>query len=121
MLQGCYKVMKEAQIHIETSDIVKDQLIVREILVDAQKKFSLFDNSETSRVPKTIISIVEREGYGFGLGARIVNNLIIVDFSRHKSQSRVFGDVYEFITSKLFSTFSQNAKRAEENDFIPTH
>jgi hypothetical protein len=113
--------MNKAQIHIETSDVAKDQLFVREILVDAQRKFSLFDNSETSRVPGTIISTVEREHYGFGLGAGIVGKLIIVDFSRHKSPSSIFDDVYEFITAKLFLAFPQRAERADESEFIPTH
>ncbi len=111
--------MNKAQVHIESGNIANDQLLVRDIIVETRDRFKLFDNRETSRVPKTIISIVEREHYGFGLGARIVDKLIIVDFNRGKSPSPAFDDVYKFIAAKLFAAFPQNAKEANENEFIP--
>jgi hypothetical protein len=113
--------MNKGQIHIEANDVVKDELTVREILVETRDEFGLFDNSETSRVPKTILSMCEREHYGFGLGARIVDKLIIVDFNRRKSPSPVFDDIYKFITAKLFAAFPRNAKEARESEFIPIH
>src|SRR5580658_818003 len=110
--------MKKAQIHIKIDNVVKDQSIIESILAETCEKFQLFDNTKTSRVPQTIKSIVEREHYGFGFGARIVEKLIIVDFSPRNTHSPIFNDIYNFVVSKLFLAFSDRVKEANETEFI---
>ena len=62
--------MKTARIHINASELAEDRSNLKTVLVETFDRFGLFDNSETSRVPETIISIVEREHYGFGIGGK---------------------------------------------------
>ena len=59
-----------------------DEVIqVRKIMLGAATKFNLFENTPTSKVPHTILSLAEQSGYGFGLGSRISGELILVDFN----------------------------------------
>ena len=69
---------------MKATNLDADRKIVEEILLATVAKFNLFDNTSTSRVPDTIKSMVERNGYGFGLGARVVGNSIFVDFNSTK-------------------------------------
>jgi hypothetical protein len=110
--------MKNKQIHITINEISKNRTVVDRILCEAAKKYQLFDNTATSKVPNTIRSLVEREHYGFGLGARIVNELIVVDFFPHKRPSSVFNDVCKFVVDNIFLAFPNNSEEAKESAFI---
>lgn len=110
--------MENIQVHIKSIDIDNDRLIVEAILIEAAKKFNLFDNTGTSKVKHTIKSLVEREHYGFGLGARIANNLIIVDFFPRDTTSPIFKLICEFVFDKLVLSFQKNAVQAKVDEFI---
>lgn len=110
--------MEKIQIHIKIDDVVKDHQTVERILVEACEKFQLYENTKTSKVPQTLISIIEHEQSGFGLGARIVEKRIIVDFFPHKHGSPKFDDVCDFVMSKLFLAFPERARKATEVEFI---
>jgi hypothetical protein len=97
--------MKLSQVEIKTANLDTDKKIVEGIFLAATVKFNLFDNTETSKVPDTIKSIVERKGFGFGLGARVVGNSIFVDFNRMKGDSQKFEQVHQFISEELKRTF----------------
>lgn len=109
---------RNTQIQVKLHDAVHDQAAVERILREASEKFRLFDNTATSKVPNTIRSIVEREHHGFGLGARIVNDLIVVDFFPHKNPAAVFNDVRKFVMDSLFLTFPNNVQEMKEGTFI---
>jgi hypothetical protein len=97
--------MERKQIQILSHDVLKDSLVVEKIFLNAAEKFSLFDNTTTSRVPKTIKSLVEGNGFGFGMGGRIVNEYIIVDFNARGSTSDKFQKLYQFMLTELSSSF----------------
>ena len=114
--------MIKRQIHIAYKDIVVDRPVVDKIFSAAAKMFNLFDNTLTSRVPNTIKSIVEKDGYGFGLGARVVDKLIVVDFFPNRSPvSLIFDDVCQYIDTELSLAFPENLHEAKEHEFVPTH
>jgi len=107
---------KISQIQIETANLDESKSIVEKILLMALDKFNLYDNSHTSRVPDTIKSIVEGEGIGFGLGARVANNIIYVDFFPRKNNSSKFFEVHQFILSELREAFQLELKEIEEGN-----
>ena len=114
--------MKNRQLHIGLGNALNERLVVENIFVSAVNKYNLFDNTKTSRVPSTIKSIVEREGYGFGLGARIIGNSIIVDmFPNNSLANQLFAEVCEYIKNELFLLFNNQIREVNENDFISTH
>jgi len=85
----------------------------------AAARFELFDNSVTSRVPDTIRSLVEKIGAGFGLGARVVGGLIVLDFHPRGERSEKFAAVLEFITSGLQQMFGTRLSVVAPEDRIP--
>jgi hypothetical protein len=95
----------KSQVRIEFKDFDKDKAVLEKILLSAASKFNLYDNSDESRVPHTIRSIAERKGFGFGLGARVVENYIFIDFMRGRSQSPKFDEVHDFILNELKAIF----------------
>jgi hypothetical protein len=108
--------VSKTQIQVKSDDMVRAQMQVERILAAAARKFDLFDNTVTSAVPNTIKSLVEREHAGFGLGARIVGDLIIVDFNPRGDTSQKFRDIYHDIISKLAQMFPNRIKEVRENE-----
>jgi hypothetical protein len=108
--------MNRTQIHIKSDDVANGRLQVEQVLVAAARKFGLFDNTVTSRVPNTIKSLVEREGFGFGLGGRVVDDLIIVDFYPHGDTPQQFRDIYHDIAAELAQKFPGGAKEVREDE-----
>jgi hypothetical protein len=97
--------MKRSQVEVKTTKLEVDKKIVETILLAASAKFNLFDNTHTSRVPDTIRSILESNGHGFGLGARVVGNSIFVDFNGIKGDMHKFDQVHQFILDELKQNF----------------
>jgi hypothetical protein len=91
----------KSQVRIKFKDLDADKAVVEKILLAAASKFDLKDNSETSRVPDTIRSVIEGKGIGFGLGARVVGEYIFVDFGRQKSESPKYDQAHDFILKEL--------------------
>lgn len=110
--------VRESQIKIESANLDSDRAAVEKVLLAATNKFNLYDNSHTSRVPGTIRSIVEGNGFGFGLGARVVQNSIFVDFNRDKNNSQKFDDVHVFILDELREVFEIELLEVWEDDPI---
>jgi hypothetical protein len=97
----------------------EDRSRVDEVLMAAAARFELFDNSITSRVPDTIRSLVEKIGAGFGLGACVVDGLIVLDFHPCGERSEKFSAVLEFITSGLQRIFGARLSIVAPEDCIP--
>ena len=115
--------IRKSQVEIKIRNLDTDRVTVEKILLTSAAKFALFDNTHTSRVPNTIRSIVEREGYGFGLGARILESSIFVDFNRPKNDSPKFDEVREFILNELRTAFQSELHEVWENNpaYCKTH
>jgi hypothetical protein len=99
------KAHPKSQVRIKFKDLDADKAAVERILLEAAAKFDLYDNSDESWVPDTIRSIAEGKGFGFGLGARVVEEYIFVDFMRHKSESPKFDQAHDFIWNELENAF----------------
>ena|SRR5579862_7341126 len=106
----------KSQVRIEFKDLDTDRAAVKKILLAAADKFNLRDNSETSRVPDTIRSVVEGKGFGFGLGARVLGNSIFVDFNRRSNNSPKFDEVHDFILDELKNAFSTGLEEIWEDN-----
>ena len=94
-----------SQVQIESNNLDADRVVVDKIMSAALDKFGLYDNTHTSRVRQTIRSVVEGNGFGFGFGARVVENLIIVDLGRLRSDSPKFDEAHDFILRELNGAF----------------
>lgn len=115
--------VKKSQIQIAAANVDESKASVEKILLTGAEKFNLYDNSDTSRVPDTIKSIVEGKGFGFGLGARVAKGIIYVDFFPGKNTSPKFEEVRQFILYELRKTFQLELEEIEEGDpaFYKTH
>ena len=111
--------MNVQQLHIRDSVPSEDVQHVERVLLNAASRFALADNTHTSRVPNTIRSYSEKLGYGFGLGARVVRDLIIVDFNRRSEPSPEFPAVVEHIHSELRRVFGDRVYLSRAAEQIP--
>jgi hypothetical protein len=108
--------MTRKQIQIEIANLSTDKTVVDQVLLMVLGKFDLYDNTDTSRVPDTIRSIVESKGFGFGLGARVKGDLILVDFNPRGRTASRFQEIYDFLLSKFSDVFSGKLKIVQEDD-----
>lgn len=106
------------QLHIPDASGVEDRAHVEQILVAAAKEFGIVDTTVTSRVPDTIRCYSERIGHGFAIGARVVGDLIIVDFYTGKQPSPRFPAVEERLTSELRLIFGERIIIPKTSDYI---
>ena len=115
--------MENFQLQIKFENLAADKAAVDKMLLTAAGKFNLFDNTDTSRVLETIRSIVEEKGFGFGLGARVQNDLIVVDFFPRPNPTQKFQEVYSLIFSDLVNAFPGISKVIQEGDpdYLSTH
>ena len=97
----------KTQFHVQNASGLEDRLLVEKILVSAAAKFGIADTTVTSRVPDTIRCYSERIGYGFAIGARVVGEIIIVDFYAGREPSPNFHAVEDYITSEMRRIFAE--------------
>jgi hypothetical protein len=95
-----------------------DSLIVLALLSATSEKIRLFDNAFSSRAEGTMASYTEAEGFGFGLGARKLSKLILLDFNSRGIKSVTFDEVYRFIKEELCAKFNDRIRTPELVDFI---
>jgi hypothetical protein len=105
----------QIQIKLEKDD---DSNAVEKVLDAAVKKFGLIDNTVTSLVPNTIQSLIEGMGTGFGLGARVIEPLILVDFNPRCGRTEKFNLVFDHIVSELQKFFKERFSFAKPNNYI---
>jgi hypothetical protein len=96
----------------------EDRQVVRKILDAAADKFELIDDTVTSLVPNTIRSLIEAIGAGFGLGARVVEPLILVDFYPRCGRTEKFNLVFDYIVSELQKVFSERLSFAKPQNYV---
>ena len=110
------RLFRKSQVRVKITNLDADKAVVEKILITAASKFNLYDNTNESRVPDTIKSIVEAKGCGFGLGARVVKDSIFVDFLHRKSNSPKFDQVHDFILNELRDRFNSELQEVFENN-----
>ena len=108
------------QLHIQDASSAEDRARVEQILISAAAEFGIADTIVTSRVPDTIRCYSERIGYGFAVGARVVQKIIIVDFFDGKESSPHFPAVVERITSELGRIFGERIFIPKASEYIAT-
>jgi hypothetical protein len=113
---------KGNQVKIVSPNLDASRTIVDGILLAAASKFNLYDNSHTSRVPDTIKSIVEGNGFGFGIGARVAGGAIFVDFNSRAKDTSKYKEVRDFIFVELQKAFHVELQEIFEDnaDFVRT-
>jgi hypothetical protein len=74
----------------------------RNILLLSAAKFHLTENTEDSRVEKTIISLGDNEHYWDGIGARCVGDDLLVDFNQRSQEESRIDLIYQFALLKPF-------------------
>jgi hypothetical protein len=107
----------QIQIKLEKDE---DSKAVEKILGAAAEKFRLIDNTVTSLVPNTIQSLIEEMGAGFGLGARVVEPLILVEFNPRCGRTEKFNLVFDYIASELQKLFKGRLSFAKPNNYKKT-
>src|SRR3569833_2113288 len=113
--------MEIQQLQIRDAACPDDVRRVECVLVSAASRFRLADNTATSRVPNTIRSYAEKPGYGFGLGARVVRDLVVVDFNRRSEPSPDFPAAVEHIHSELRRIFGDRVHLPGAAEHIPVY
>jgi hypothetical protein len=108
----------KTQFHIRLASGIDDQILVKQILLSAAEKFGVADNTVTSREPETICCLTERPGYGFGLGARVVGEMVIVDFNPHGETSPLFCAVEDFIKTESIRVFGERVYFPTSSEYI---
>jgi hypothetical protein len=109
--------MEKHQFHIEIVSH-EDKSRVEQVLDTASSQFELVDTTVTSRVPLTIRCYSEKSGAGFGLGARIAGDLIVVDFNALEGHTNSFLVVMRSITSELQQMFGNRMQAATKDNYI---
>ena len=109
--------MERHQFHIEIAS-PEDKSRVEQVLDTASSQFGLENTTVTSRAPQTIKCYSEKLGAGFGLGARIVDDLIVVDFNALEGHTNSFLTVMQFIVSELQRLFGDRLQAATKNNYI---
>lgn len=106
------------QIHIQDASNAEDKARVEQLLVDAASEFGMADTTVTSRVPDTVRCYSERVGSGFAIGARVVREIIIVDFYAGKDPSPRFPVVEQRIASELRRIFGKRFVIPQPSEYI---
>jgi hypothetical protein len=106
------------QLHIQDASGVEDRARVELVLVSAAAEFGIFDTTATSLVPDTIRCYSERIGHGFAIGARVVREIIIVDFYAGEEPTPRFPAIEEHITSELVHIFGDRLNSPEASEYI---
>jgi hypothetical protein len=109
----------KTQLHIQAASGTEDRAQVEQILASVAKEFGIVDTTVTSCVPDTIRCYSEHIGHGFAIGARVVGNLIIVDFNAGKEPSPGFPAFEKRVTSELRRIFDERVINPEASDYIP--
>jgi hypothetical protein len=109
--------MDKRQLQIRAAN-PEDRISVEQVLVAVAARFGLVDNSITSRVPDIIRSYVEKIGAGFGRGARVVGDSILVDFNPCGQRSKTFSAVMENIVSELQHLFGDRLSIATSENYV---
>ena len=105
------------QYHIRPTK-VSDRKIVQDIFLDAASRFGLVDTKLASLVQDTICNYSEGLGWGFGLGAIQIDDLICVGLNPAKAADDRFGPVFDYITSELTKAFSDRLALAGESQEV---
>jgi hypothetical protein len=111
-----------SQLHIKGAANKGDKARVERIFVSAAEQFVMLDTTVTSRVPDTIRCYSESEKGGFAVGARVVAQFVIIDFSPGRAASLRFLAIEEHISSELRRIFGERVVVPKEFEFIePQH
>ena len=105
------------QLHVQIAS-GEDRNRIEKLLIATANKFALVDTTVTSRVEQTIKCYSEKLGAGFGLGARMAGDLIIVDFNAIGGHTKNFSAVLEFIKSELERMFGSRLRMATADNYI---
>ena len=106
------------QIHLVRGANAEDMALVEQMLICGSNHFSMTDTTVTSRVMGTIRCYSERYGGGFAIGARVHQDLIIVDLVPGRKPSPRFPEVRDYFITEFPKSFGERYHLATEAEFI---
>jgi hypothetical protein len=101
------------QYHIRQSTDA-DQMAVEDIFKTTALRFGLVDAKLGSLLQHTVCNYSERLGWGFGLGALRIDDLICVGLNPAKATTDRFRPVFDFIAGELTAAFGERLVLATE-------
>ena len=96
----------------------RDQKTVEDIFATAAAQFGLVDTRHGWTVQHGICNYSEGLGWGFGLGAIRIDDLICVGLNPAKSATERFRPVFDYIVGELMSAFGSRVALASKNQEI---
>jgi hypothetical protein len=99
-------------------DADADEALVKEIFKSAEIKFRLADTLLASRIDRTICNYSEGLGWGFGLGALRLGNLIVVGCNPCQATPERFAPVFDYIRLSLQESFGERVVSIDESEQI---
>lgn len=105
------------QYHIKNAS-ERDQKAVEDIFANAALRFGLVDTKLASLVQHTVCNYSEGLGWGFGLGAIRIDDLICVGLNPAKAADERFRPVFDFVTSELTRALGDRLVLASEDQEI---
>ena len=109
--------MKGKQLQIKCQK--SEEIYIKEVIDSTAAEFRMVNTIESSLVEQTIVNYSEHLRAGFGLGARRVNDQVIVDFNPCDSSPDIFARVFDSVSSKLAEEFGDRMLTADEKSYIP--
>jgi hypothetical protein len=108
------------QYHIRQAGDV-DEKQVEQIFANAAARFRLVETKLGCREAGIICNYSEGLGWGFGLGALRVGDLICVGLNPAKSSAERFSPVFDYIVNELTRVFGERAfLEAKSQEIDPT-
>jgi hypothetical protein len=111
------KPAEKQQWHVKQAKDV-DQTVVEGIFTSAAARFGFVDTKLTSLIQGTICNYSEGLGWGFGLGALRVDDLICVGLNPAKASAERFRPVFDFISNELIRAFGDRVVLATKEQEI---
>jgi hypothetical protein len=111
------KPAEKQQWHVKQAKDI-DQTIVEGIFKSAAARFGLVDTKLASLVQGTVCNYSEGLGWGFGLGALRIDDLICVGLNPAKATPERFQLVFDFISNELIRAFGDRVVLAAKEQEI---
>src|SRR5687768_9944695 len=96
-----------------------DETTVKDMVDNIAHRYSMEENTVTSLAERTIVHYTERIGFGYALGARGHDSIILVEASAGRTQSSGYEELVSDLSRELRGRFADSCAESAEADWIP--